>query len=506
MGNALNRKQPPPAAHVVDPQYRAHYLRDRRKQVDYVEDYPKDLKHPYGVAKGRQFEKVYKWDKVKKQFRPRKHPIGKVSNMPVQGPANWDQLWLTPWEAKKDDYSDAPEVRPPRAEHVVDPEYRSHLADVRKDDGIDYTDNFPRFLDPYGVGKGYEFNDLYDFDARAGRYKQKQAVTAQHRDLPIQGPANWDQLWPTYDDVGTDYEEPIPRNRPLPDFALNYLKEREGNIKFHKQLGKGMYGTVWKVSQCKWVVNYNRYIRYRYACKVLVLRGFGNLHYDYNILLVDIHQLRYLHHPYITRLDDCIGIPDRKTGFPYAFCLVLMELCDEDLEHIIDSQVDQRIGEQHCKRVVQCVASALQYLHSMRVVHQDIKPANIMYHRATNAYKLGDFGLAECFPKDRAMMHSNYYVGTAEYMAPEVGNANVSCQPTDVYSLGATMVHCLLSHDILEQNEFRLHIPQLRQPDCQLPNPPQLSDDVCRLIMAMTEENPRNRPNINQVVNDHWLQ
>jgi serine/threonine protein kinase len=81
------------------------------------------------------------------------------------------------------------------------------------------------------------------------------------------------------------------------------------------------------------------------------------------------------------------------------------------------------------------VASGIAHLHSMGMVHRDVKPSNIMI--AADVWKLGDFGLSDV----RSTMASKTTLkggsgsGTQGYMSPELykGTGGRSC---DVYAFG----------------------------------------------------------------------
>ena len=63
------------------------------------------------------------------------------------------------------------------------------------------------------------------------------------------------------------------------------------------------------------------------------------------------------------------------------------------------------------------IADAVNYLHSKRIMHGDIKPDNILMDD-NFAPRLGDFGLARHFPED--LESSGAFGGTQQYWAPEI--------------------------------------------------------------------------------------
>ena len=107
---------------------------------------------------------------------------------------------------------------------------------------------------------------------------------------------------------------------------------------------------------------------------------------------------------------DVIGIPDRKTGFPYAVVCLIFELCDRDLNHLFFDDLNDgywRPSEEFTRHWFAQLALAVAYLHSHQIRHNDIYARNIFvqftepsipdllerFH--SSVVKLGDLGVAE---------------------------------------------------------------------------------------------------------------
>lgn len=88
------------------------------------------------------------------------------------------------------------------------------------------------------------------------------------------------------------------------------------------------------------------------------------------------------------------------------------------------------------------LAEGVAYLHSHRVVHCDLKPANVLLtHGDTPHVKLSDFGVATRLAI--AQREEKFGVfGTPRYMAPEVAFRAFSF-PADVYSYGVILYELL---------------------------------------------------------------
>ncbi|CUA67887.1 Kinesin light chain [Rhizoctonia solani] len=95
--------------------------------------------------------------------------------------------------------------------------------------------------------------------------------------------------------------------------------------------------------------------------------------------------------------------------------------------------------------VVIQVVEGLAYLHSVPMVHGDIKAANIFVSKDGIA-KIGDFGTS-MFQGDQSVGFSstvNETVGTFRWMAPEMFRENSACsREADVYALGMTILEII---------------------------------------------------------------
>ena len=78
------------------------------------------------------------------------------------------------------------------------------------------------------------------------------------------------------------------------------------------------------------------------------------------------------------------------------------------------------------------VLEALEYTHSLRLVHCDLKPENILVKSYSRAQvKVIDFG-SSCFEDD----HLSTYVQSRSYRAPEVMLGCPYDNKIDIWSLG----------------------------------------------------------------------
>ncbi len=86
-------------------------------------------------------------------------------------------------------------------------------------------------------------------------------------------------------------------------------------------------------------------------------------------------------------------------------------------------------------------AHAIAYAHEHRVVHRDVKPANIVVGKFGEAIVI-DWGVA-CDLDEPAAKVRGHSVGTPAYMAPEQAAGEPADPGFDIHALGATLYHVL---------------------------------------------------------------
>ncbi|CAL2235288.1 unnamed protein product [Prunus armeniaca] len=160
-----------------------------------------------------------------------------------------------------------------------------------------------------------------------------------------------------------------------------------------------------------------------------------------------------------------------------------------------------RLTDSHVSEYTRQILQGLKYLHDRRVIHRDIKCANILVH-ANGSVKLADFGLA----KTIQMNDIKSSQGTAYWMAPEVVNRKHQGYglPADIWSLGCTVLEMLtrrIPYPNLEWMQALFKIGKGEPP----PVPDSLSKDAQDFIHRCLQANPANRPTAAQLLNHPFL-
>lgn len=140
------------------------------------------------------------------------------------------------------------------------------------------------------------------------------------------------------------------------------------------------------------------------------------------------------HHP---------GIVSLHYSFHDESCLYfVMEYCPkEDLNKLIERYA-RNFPYELARIYAAQLVNILDFLRSKEIVHRDIKPHNILIS-STNQLRLSDFGSAKVY-NEEARERSNTYVGTANYVSPEMLEEKPVSYSADLWALGCIIYQMLV--------------------------------------------------------------
>jgi hypothetical protein len=203
-------------------------------------------------------------------------------------------------------------------------------------------------------------------------------------------------------------------NLPI-NMQIGWLEVKQGKI-----IGKGAYGLV---REACW-------LGCNFAAKIIETE-------DFDALRKEVGILAKLSHPHIVQL----------VGFSrgYTTSMILMELMDGDLHHLIKDRVESTpqappFPPEVAIDIISQIAAGMAYLHKQGVFHGDLKASNVLVkHRGGRIEaKIADFGLSQTvqltkYDGDSGSSSSVYsnlsftgVVGTTGWRAPEVSHIQVS--------------------------------------------------------------------------------
>ncbi|MBE7451856.1 MAG: serine/threonine protein kinase [Kofleriaceae bacterium] len=139
-----------------------------------------------------------------------------------------------------------------------------------------------------------------------------------------------------------------------------------------------------------------------------------------------------MQHPAIVTIFD-VGV-DEPSGAPF---MVLEYLPGETLADRLD-RVRMPLGRG--VNIALDLASALAFAHRQRIVHRDVKPANVL-HAGEQRWKLADFGIARL--PDSDLTQVGIFMGTPGYSPPEAIREGRYTAQADVFAWGAVLYEIL---------------------------------------------------------------
>lgn len=187
---------------------------------------------------------------------------------------------------------------------------------------------------------------------------------------------------------------------------------------------------------------------------------------------------------------------------------IVMEVGDTDMASLLKKRIDEnhrRVYWQEMLRAVQCI-------HSERIIHSDLKPANFLIVKGH--VKLCDFGIAQRYGEDDTGVILDSAVGTMNYMSPEtiqgIRRAGVQIlkqgPASDVWSLG-----CILYNMVYRKTPFQ-HIRNLVHKlgaivdvDHPIEFPPLENAALMEVLRGCLTRDPKKRPTIPELLAHPFL-
>jgi dual specificity protein kinase YAK1 len=209
------------------------------------------------------------------------------------------------------------------------------------------------------------------------------------------------------------------------------IRDSSGNIfMFDSHLGSGQFGHVYRVIH----TNSKDGIANKYALKISRSDPDSIEQFQYESDL-----LTYLH-------GQAPDISSFHSSFLYRshFCLVI-DLLGQSVLQRIEASHYTGMPISQIRTILSQLLQTLAHLHSLNMVHLDVKPENILFENEQSDHvRLVDFGSC-CVVGDPAFT----YVQTRYYRCPEVVLGMAIGTPADIWSLGCVAAELLLGLPIM---------------------------------------------------------
>ncbi len=206
-----------------------------------------------------------------------------------------------------------------------------------------------------------------------------------------------------------------------------------------------------------------------------------------------------MQHPAIVTIFD-VGV-DEETGAPF---MVLEYLPGESLADRLDRV---RIPLARGVQIALDLASALSFAHRQRIVHRDVKPANVL-HAGDNRWKLADFGIARM--PDSDLTQVGIFMGTPGYSPPEAIREGRYTPQADVFAWGAVFYELLSGRIPYEGPDTKTTNSYVVKGDAPSPirHDPSIPEPLVAVTMAALQpratERFRDASEAEQATRDAW--
>ncbi|KFD57986.1 kinase domain protein [Trichuris suis] len=144
------------------------------------------------------------------------------------------------------------------------------------------------------------------------------------------------------------------------------------------------------------------------------------------------------------------------------------------------------------------VVDAVNYLHTKKVIHRDLKLENILLSK-DGKIKISDFGWAVHAPSSRR----ETLCGTVDYLPPEMVGGMQHDARVDIWSLGVLMYEMLTGKPPFYCSDQRETCTRILK--CTFKIPDEVSDEAKDLISKLLRLNPDERPSLEEVTKHPFI-
>ncbi|MBD3320211.1 MAG: protein kinase [Chitinivibrionales bacterium] len=234
----------------------------------------------------------------------------------------------------------------------------------------------------------------------------------------------------------------------------NYIGRELGTVTILKLIGKGASGGVF--------LGFQRTLKRQVAVKVMP-KSDKTSEASRELFRQEAEMVAVLSHPNIIPIfemgeaDDC-------------YYQVIQVVKGKDLDTMIKNRLKNPVPNKRTVPLAELVPLFLQvldglgYAHAEGVVHQDIKPANILIEERTKRPLIADFGIART--RQSEIRQEGIIVGSPLFMAPEQVERRDTDHRADIYSMGVVLFQAAVGRlPLTERNPMDLLIKKIEAPD-----------------------------------------
>ena len=276
----------------------------------------------------------------------------------------------------------------------------------------------------------------------------------------------------------------------LPKVIIERIQKPNGDSTFKHYtkgflLGKGAFAKVYKMT----CIETSEQFAGKVVSKSCLLKNRAR-----QKLMSEIKVHRTLHHPNIVQFFNYFEDDDHL--------YIMVELCNnQSLSELIRRR--KRITELEAQSYLFQLIQAMKYLHGHRVIHRDIKLANILISENMEI-KLGDFGLAAKLEYDGERKRT--ICGTPNYMAPEILDGKFGhSYECDVWSFGVLMYTLLIGKPPFETGDVKMTYRRIKLNLYTFPENILITPEAKSLISSILVLDYTKRPTFDDILQNDFF-
>ncbi|XP_061635168.1 obscurin [Phyllopteryx taeniolatus] len=164
------------------------------------------------------------------------------------------------------------------------------------------------------------------------------------------------------------------------------------------------------------------------------------------------------------------------------------------------------VSEKEVQSYIQQILEGVGHIHSMNILHLDIKPENIlMVYPPRDEIKICDFGFCQEVDVSR---HQYSMFGTPEFVAPEVVHQEPVSVGTDIWAVGVMAYLCLLCRCPFVGETDRATLLRVGEGtlNWDVPDVMSRSPEAQAFLRSLLQPEPDKRPSAFECLSHEWLQ